>query len=132
MHASLLLHPVVSVSPIYIYKTVVCDRVCVSTLSAVCVSWRRPPTCLWPDGSPKFVTIVLSVHQIVAPGIVEVTVLQKANQTQPLHNSTVKSLFSAPALIYFNPCRTTGAKRRTAVKRGRRLIFERQIMDSRL
>ena len=44
---------------------------------------------------------------------------------------TVKSLFSAPALIYFNPCRTTGTKRRTAVKRGRRLIFERQIMDSR-
>ena len=27
---------------------------CVNTLSAVCVSWRRPPTCLWPDGSPKF------------------------------------------------------------------------------
>ena len=45
---------------------------------------------------------------------------------------TVKSLFSAPALIYFNPCRTTGAKRRTALKRGRRLIFERQIMDLRL
>ena len=45
---------------------------------------------------------------------------------------TVKSLFSAPALIYFNPCRTTGAKRRTAVKRGRRLSFERQIVDSRL
>ena len=44
---------------------------------------------------------------------------------------TVKSLFSAPALIYFNPCRTTGAKRRTALKRGRRLIFERQIMDLR-
>ena len=50
----------------------------------MCVSRRRPPTCLWPDGSPKFVTIVLSVHQIVAPGIVEITVLQKANQTQPL------------------------------------------------
>ena len=45
---------------------------------------------------------------------------------------TVKSLFSAPALIYFNPCWTTGAKRRTAVKRGRRLIFERQIVDFRL
>ena len=41
----------------------------------------------WPDGSPKFVTIVLrAVHQIVAPGIVEITVLQKANQTQPLKN----------------------------------------------
>ena len=52
----------------------------------MCVSRRRPPTCLWPDGSPKFVTIVLSVHQIVVPGIVEVTVLQKANQTQPLKN----------------------------------------------
>ena len=52
----------------------------------MCVSRRRPPTCLWPDGSPKFVTIVLSVHQIVAPGIVEITVLQKANQTQPLKN----------------------------------------------
>ena len=59
---------------------------CVNTLSAVCVSRRRPPTCLWPDGSPKFVTIVLSVHQIVAPGIVEITVLQKANLTQPLKN----------------------------------------------
>ena len=45
---------------------------------------------------------------------------------------TVKSLFSAPDFIYFNPCRTTGAKRRTALKRGRRLIFERQIMDLRL
>ena len=58
----------------------------------MCVSRRRPPTCLWPDGSPKFVTIVLSVHQIVAPGIVEITVLQKANQTQPLkiNNSTLK------------------------------------------
>ena len=53
---------------------------------AVCVSRRRPPTCLWPDGSPKFVTIVLSVHHVVALGIVEVTVLQKANQTQPLKN----------------------------------------------
>ena len=52
----------------------------------MCVSRRRPPTFLWPDGSPKFVTIVLSVHQIVAPGIVEITVLQKANQTQPLKN----------------------------------------------
>ena len=59
---------------------------CVNTLSAVCVSRRRPPTCLWPDGSPKFVTIVLSVHQIVALGIVEITMLQKANQTQPLKN----------------------------------------------
>ena len=37
---------------------------------------------------------------------------------------TVKSLFSAPALIYFNPCRTTGAKRRTALKRGRRLTLK--------
>ena len=45
---------------------------------------------------------------------------------------TVKSLFSAPVLIYFNPCRTTGAKRRTAVKRGRRLNFERQTVFSRL
>ena len=53
----------------------------------MCVSRRRPPTCLLPDGSPKFVTIVLrAVHQIVAPGIVEITVLQKANQTQPLKN----------------------------------------------
>ena len=52
----------------------------------MCVSRRRPPICLWPDGSPKFVTIVLSVHQIVAPGIVEITVLQKAHQTQPLKN----------------------------------------------
>ena len=47
----------------------------------MCVSQRRPPTCLWSDGSPKFITIVLSVHQIVA-----ITVLQKANQTQPLKN----------------------------------------------
>ena len=39
---------------------------CVNTLSAVCVSRRRPSTCLWPDGSPKYVTIVLSVHQIGA------------------------------------------------------------------
>ena len=31
-----------------------------------------------------------SVHQIVDPGIVEVTLFQKANQTQPLHNSTLK------------------------------------------
>ena len=69
---------------LYIYKTVVCDRVL--TLYRPCVSRRRPPTCLWPDGSPKFVTIVLSVHQIVAPGIVEITELQKANQTQPLTN----------------------------------------------
>ena len=52
----------------------------------MCVSRRRPPTCLWPDGSPKFVTIVLSVRQIVAPGMVEITALQKANQTQPLKN----------------------------------------------
>ena len=53
----------------------------------MCVSRRRPPTCHWPDGSPKFVTIVLSVQQIVAPGIVEITVLrQKANQTQSLKN----------------------------------------------
>ena len=50
----------------------------------------------------------------------------------PVPAATVKSLFSAPALIYFNPCRTSGAKRRTAVKRGRRLIFERQIVDLRL
>ena len=58
----------------------------------MCVSRRRPPTCLLPDGSPKFVTIVLrAVHQIVAPGIVEITVLQKANQTQSLkiNNSTL-------------------------------------------
>ena len=52
----------------------------------MCVSRRRPPTCHWPDGSPKFVTIVLSVQQMVAPGIVEITVLPKANQTQPLKN----------------------------------------------
>ena len=31
-----------------------------------------------------------SVHQIVDPGIVEITLFQKANQTQPLHNSTLK------------------------------------------
>ena len=35
---------------------------------------------------PVFVKIVLSVHQIVAPGIEEITVLQKANLTQPLKN----------------------------------------------
>ena len=56
----------------------------------MCVSRHRPPTCLclrlWPDGSPKFITIVLSVHQIVAPGIVEMTVVEKANQTQPRKN----------------------------------------------
>ena len=47
-------------------------------------------------------------------------------------NDTVKSLFSASALNDLNPCRTTGAKRRTALKRGRRLIFERQIVNLRL
>ena len=31
-----------------------------------------------------------SVHQIVDPGIVEITLFQRANQTQPLHNSTLK------------------------------------------
>ena len=31
-----------------------------------------------------------SVHQIVDSGIVEITLFQKANQTQPLHNSTLK------------------------------------------
>ena len=31
-----------------------------------------------------------SVHQIVNPGIVEITLFQKENQTQPLYNSTLK------------------------------------------
>ena len=70
---------------IYIYKTVVSDRVL--TLNRLyAYPSAVPPTCLWPDGCPKFVKIVLSVHQIVAPGIVEMTVLQKANLTQPLKN----------------------------------------------
>ena len=36
---------------------------------------------------------------------------------------TVKSLFSAPTLIYLNRCRTTGAKLRTALKKGGAWIF---------
>ena len=32
--------------------------------------------------------------------------------------NTVKSLFTAPALNYFNRCRSTGAKKRRALKRG--------------
>ena len=57
----------------------------------MCVSRRRPPSCLWPDGSPKFVTIVLSVHQIVAPGIVEITCSRK--QTKPSLSKINKSTF---------------------------------------
>ena len=37
-----------------VYRQNSCVCLCVNTLSAVCVSRRRPPTCLWPDGSPKF------------------------------------------------------------------------------
>ena len=44
---------------------------------------------------------------------------------------TVKSLFSAPAPNYFNRGRTTGAKKRTALKQGRRLTFQWQFMDLR-
>ena len=44
------------ITTIYIYKTAVSDRV--STLTAVCVSRRRPPSCFWPDGSPKFVIVL--------------------------------------------------------------------------
>ena len=77
--------PVAAIDRIYIYKTVVSDRVL--TLYRLCAyPTAVPQTCLWSDGSPKFVTMVLSVHQIFAPGIVQITVLQKANQTQPLKN----------------------------------------------
>ena len=45
-------------------------------------------SCIRPDESPKFESF--SVHQIVNPGIVEITLFQRANQTQLLHNSTLK------------------------------------------
>ena len=40
-------------------------------------------------------------------------VVNSVNDLISMH--TVKSLFSAPALIYFNPCRTTSAKKREAL-----------------
>ena len=45
---------------------------------------------------------------------------------------TVKSLISAPAHNYFNRCRSTGAKKRRALKRGRRLTCQWKIVDLRL
>ena len=69
----------------------------------MCVSRRRPPTCLWPDGSTKFVTIVLSVHQIVAPGSSKSRCSRK--QTKPslskINNSTLKmKLFLSKGLFF--------------------------------
>ena len=40
---------------------------------------------------------------------------------------TVKSLFSATALIYFNRCRTTGAKKEDGAKKRKALNFSMAI-----
>ena len=53
----------------------------------------------------------------------------KHNNIAMCIKTTVKSLFSASVLIYLNPCQNTGAKKRTALKRGKPLIFQSQIND---
>ena len=70
---------------IYIYKTVVCDRVL--TLNRPCAYpgavLRHTSGPTGPRSSKSFF-----VDQILAPWIIEITVLQKANQTLTLINLT--------------------------------------------
>ena len=72
---------VVNVKVIYIYKTV---WPCVRTLSAVCLSYASDMSC--PTGPRNGWR--LFVDQIVDPGIIEITLLHKENQTLPLKNHT--------------------------------------------
>ena len=87
---------------------------------------RRQSRLRWNDRVPQPVSLVWHFFPIAGAN--------GAMTTPPfsIERNTVKSLFSTPALNYFNRCRTTGAKKKRALKRGRRLTFQWKIMDLRL
>ena len=58
-------------------------------VSTVRCQYEESSCCASVPTSPRNLES-FSVHQIVDPGIVEITLFQKANQTQSLHNFTLK------------------------------------------